>query len=151
MPYHLTDPQDLVKALDFLSLADIYRKRIIDTQYWALLRYVVDFMSAGVTVSRQHSKPAGWVPFRFPTKIQMLSSSKADRAFQTTIGLKVSKRCHMSATSSINEIIPYIRIIFENNPEIAAGLAEWFDFDEEMVEYLAGGKRQTKLIQKQMA
>jgi replication factor C large subunit len=146
VPYHFTDPHDLVKALDFLSLADIYRKRIMDIQYWALLRYVIDFMSAGVTASRQHSKPAGWVPFRFPGKIQMLSRSKADRAFQTTIGLKISKRCHMSATSSINEIIPYIRIIFENNPEMAAGLVEWFDFDDEMVDYLAGGKKQTKLI-----
>jgi hypothetical protein len=28
VPYHLTDPQDLVKALDFCALADIYRKRI---------------------------------------------------------------------------------------------------------------------------
>ncbi|MCW4035307.1 MAG: replication factor C large subunit [Candidatus Bathyarchaeota archaeon] len=145
-PYHLTDPHDLVRAMDSLALADIYRKRIRDTQYWSLLRYVIDFMSAGVTVSRQRSKSGGWIPFRFPGKIQMLSRTKGQRAFQTALGTKISKRCHIGATSSIKEVLPYLKIIFENNPEMAAGLSAWFDFDEEMIEYLAGGKRQTKKI-----
>jgi replication factor C large subunit len=145
-PYHITDPHDLVKAMDYLALADIYRKRIRDTQYWTLLKYVIDFMSSGVAVSRQRTKSSGWIPFRFPEKIRMLSRTKGERALQTDLGMKIWKRCHISATRSSKEVMPYLKIIFENNPEIAAGLSSWLDLDEEMIEYLAGNKKQTKTI-----
>jgi len=145
-PYHLTDPHDLVKAMNYLALADIYRKRIRTTQYWSLLRYVIDFMSSGVAVSRQRTKSSGWVPFRFPEKIRMLSRTKGERALQKSIGMRIRKRCHISATRSAREVMPYLKIIFENNPEMAAGLSNWLDLDEDMIEYLAGNKKQTKTI-----
>lgn len=145
-PYHLTDPHDLVKAMDYLALADIYRKRIRTTQYWSLLRYVVDFMSSGVAVARQRTKSSGWIPFRFPEKIRLLSRTKGERALQKSIGMKIRRRCHMSAVRSIKEAMPYLKIIFENNSEMAAGLSKWLDLDEDMIEYLAGNKKQTKTI-----
>ena len=150
-PYHITDPHDLVKAMDYLALADIYRKRIRDTQYWSLLRYVVDFMSSGVAVSRQRTKSSGWIPFRFPEKIRLLSRTKGERALQFAIGMKVRRKCHMSATRSAKEVLPYLKIIFENNPEMAAGLSNWLDLDEDMIEYLAGNKKQTKTIVAKLA
>jgi hypothetical protein len=64
------------------------------------------------------------------------------------IGSKVKRRCHISANRAGKEILPYLRIIFENNAEMAAGLTKWLDLDEAMIEYLAGGKRQTKAILK---
>jgi len=150
-PYHLTDPHDLVKAMDYLALADIYRKRIRTTQYWSLLRYVVDFMSSGVAVARQRTKSSGWIPFRFPEKIRLLSRTKGERALQKSIGMKIRKRCHMSAVRSIKEAMPYLKIIFENNSEMAAGLSKWLDLDEDMIEYLAGNKKQTKTILAKLA
>jgi replication factor C large subunit len=151
MPYHLTDPHDLVKAMDYLALADIYRKRIRKTQNWSLLRYVIDFMTAGVAASRQHSKSSGWIPFRFPEKIRMLSRTKGERALQFNIGMKIRRKCHISATSSIKEVMPYLKIIFQNSPEMAAGLANWLELDEDMIEYLAGNKKQTKAVIAEMA
>jgi replication factor C large subunit len=145
-PYHITDPHDLVKAMYYLALADIYRKRIRDTQYWTLLKYVIDFMSSGVAVSRQRTKSSGWIPFRFPEKIRLLSRTKGERALQKSIGMKIRKRCHISATRSSKEVMPYLKIIFENNPEMAAGLSDWLDLDEDMIEYLAGNKKRTKAI-----
>jgi replication factor C large subunit len=145
-PYHITDPHDLVKAMDYLALADIYRKRIRETQYWTLLKYVIDFMSSGVAVSRQRTKSSGWIPFRFPEKIRMLSRTKGERALQKSIGMKIWRKCHISATRSTKEVLPYLKMIFENNLEMAAGLSGWLDLDEDMIEYLAGNKRRTKKI-----
>jgi replication factor C large subunit len=145
-PYHLTDPHDLVKAMNSLSLADIYRQRIRDSQNWSLLRYVIDFMTSGVAAARCNSKSSGWIPFRFPEKIRMLSRTKKERALQTAIGLKIWKRCHISARRSAKEVIPYLKMIFKNNIEMAAGLSNWLDLDDDMIEYLAGKKKQTKSI-----
>ena len=103
-------------------------------------------MTSGVTASRQLTKTSGWIPFRFPEKIRMLSRTKGERALQFNIGLKIRKKCHLSARRSIKEVIPYLRIILQNNPETAAGLSNWLELDEEMVEYLAGNKKQTKSI-----
>jgi hypothetical protein len=34
------------------------------------------------------------------------------------------------------EFLPFLRIIFKNNSEMAAGIAKWLDLDREMVEYV---------------
>jgi hypothetical protein len=67
------------------------------------------------------------------------------------IGFKIKKRCHTSANSAAKEISPYLHIIFESNAEMAAGLTKWFDFDEAMIEYLAGTKKQMKAIMKTLS
>ncbi|MGB9958981.1 MAG: replication factor C large subunit [Candidatus Bathyarchaeales archaeon] len=146
VPAHLTDPHDLAKAMDALSLADVYRGRIRSTQDWSLVRYVIDFMTAGVAMARVNTKTSGWTPFRFPERIQMLSRSKAERAMQLEIGQKIKRRCHISANRASKEILPYLRIIFKNNVEMAAGLAKWLDLSPEMVDYLAENEEKAGAI-----
>jgi replication factor C large subunit len=146
VPEHLTDPHDLTRAMDALSIADIYRGRIRSTQDWSFMRYVIDYMSAGVAIARQNTAVHGWIPFKFPGRIQMLSRSKAERAVQLNIGHKIKRRCHVSASRASKEILPYLKIIFKNNPNMAAGIAKWLDLDVEMIEYLAESKKSTEAI-----
>ncbi len=146
MPYHLRSPEDLAKAMESLAIADLYRSRIRQTQNWKLTRYVIDFMTAGVAVAREKTKPAGFVPLRFPERIKMLSRTKRERQMQSKIGWKIKQRCHVSAVRAIREFLPYLKVIFENNVEMASGTARWLDLDEAMIEYLAGTKKQAKAI-----
>lgn len=146
VPSHLNDPRDLAKAMDALSMADVYRGRIRATQDWSFVRYVIDCMTAGVAMARQHSKSSGWVPFKFPQRIKMLSRSKAERGLQLRIGFKIKRKFHISANRAAKEILPYLRIIFKNNLEIAAKIAKWLDLDEDMIEYLAGNKKNAGVI-----
>jgi len=145
-PEHLSDPHDLVRAMDALSMADLYRGRIRSTQDWSFTRYVVDFMTAGVAIARQNTAVHGWIPFKFPGRIQMLSRSKAERAIQLNLGQKIKRRCHISANRASKEILPYLRIIFKSDPKMAAGIAKWLDLDAEMIEYLAESKKSIEAI-----
>jgi replication factor C large subunit len=149
-PAHLKEPEDLVRGMEALALADVYRGRIARTQDWKLTRYVIDFMTAGVAMAREKTGSVGWVPFRFPEKIKMLSRSRAERALEAEIGLRIKRRMHMSTRRAVKEVLPYVRVIFQSNPEWAAGLVRWFDFNEEMVEHIAQGKKYTKQIQKHL-
>jgi replication factor C large subunit len=151
VPEHLTDPRDLAQAMDALSMADVYRGRIRATQDWSMTRYVIDFMTAGVAISRQNTKASGWIPFKFPTRIQMLSRSKAQRAMQLNIGYKIKRKCHISANRASKEILPYLKIIFKNNLDMAVDIAKWLDLDPEMIEYIAGNKEKTEAIAKQLS
>ena len=150
VPYHYTDLRDLAKAMDALSMADVFRGQVRATQDWKLTRYVVDFMSAGVAMSRQYSKHGGWIPFRFPERIKWLSATRAERQIKATIGLKVKKRCHISAIRAIKEFLPYLRIIFKNDAAMAADIAKWLVLDADMVEYLAGNKKQVTAVLKKL-
>jgi replication factor C large subunit len=147
-PRHFSDPRDLARAMDALALADVYRGRIRTTLDWKLMRYQIDFMSAGVAMAREHGKPGGWIPFQFPGRIRSLSRSRKERALQSAIGMKIRGKCHISARRSVKEMLPYLKIIFENNVKMASGLTKWLDLDEKMVEYLAGNKRRVKAIMK---
>jgi replication factor C large subunit len=148
VPLHLTDPRDLARAMNALSIADLYRGRIRSTQDWSLTRYVIDYMTAGIAIARQNTAVHGWIPFKFPERIQMLSRSKAERAMKLNIGYKIKRRCHISANRASKEILPYLKIIFKNNPNMAAGIAKWLDLDVEMVEYLAESKKSAEAIAK---
>jgi len=145
-PYHFNVPSELAEAMEALAMADLYRGRVRRTQNWKLTRYVIDFMTAGVAMARDKSKPSGWIPFRFPQRIKTLSTSRAERAKKKEIGKKIKQRMHISTTIAQKDVLPYLGIIFENNPQMAAGLADWFNFDEDEVSYIAGGKRQAKAI-----
>jgi replication factor C large subunit len=145
VPLHFTDPHDLAQAMDALSRADVFRGRIRSTQNWGYLRYVIDYMTAGVAMARQNSKPV-WVPFKFPGRIQSLSRTKMERALQLSICKKIKTKCHISAKRSIREFLPYIRIIFKNDLQEAAGIAKWLDLNEEMIENLAGTRENAEKI-----
>ncbi len=139
-PHHLQDPHELAQGMDALAIADLYRGRIRSTQNWKFMRYVIDFMTAGITVSKE--EPAkGWTPFKFPERIKWLSRTRKDRKMRSSIGMKIGRKCHLSSSAAVREVLPFLRIIFESNTEIATGLAEWFDLDEAMVAYLAESQR----------
>jgi replication factor C large subunit len=146
VPAHFTDPHDLAQAMDALSMADVYRGRIRSTRDWSFTRYVIDYMTAGVAMARQNSKIHGWTPFKFPSRIMMLSRSKAERAMQSRIGFKIRRKCHISAARASKEVLPYLKIIFKNNTNMAAGIAKWLNLDADMVAYLVGNKEKAKTI-----
>jgi len=148
VPAHFADPSDLAKAMNALSIADLYRGRIRSTQDWSFTRYVIDYMTAGVAMARQSTKTHGWIPFKFPERIQMLSRSKAERTMQLSIGYKIKRKCHISANKASKEILPYLKIIFKNDVNMAAGIAKWLDLDKEMVDYLAESKKNAEAIAK---
>ena len=119
VPYHFNVPSELAEAMEALAQADLYKGRIRRTQDWKLTRYVIDFMTAGVAMARVKSRPSGWVPFRFPQRIMALSASRADRAMKKQIGGKIKRRMHVSVAVAQKDVIPYLVVIFESNPQMA--------------------------------
>ena len=57
----------------------------------------------------------------------------------------------MSAHRASKEVLPYLRLIFKNNVEMAAGLAKWLDLEREMIEYLAGDEEKAEAIVKSLS
>ena len=147
VPRQLRHPRDLATAMEALAQADLYRGRIRSTQNWKLTRYVIDLMTAGVAMAREKTRPS-WVAFQFPGRIRMLSRTKRERQLRSQIGMKIRRRCHISSVRAVKEVLPYLRVIFENDAEMAAGIAKWLDLDKAMIECVVGDARRARGIVK---
>ncbi len=98
--------KDLKNGLDFLSLADIFRRRIIKRQDWILLRYYADFISIGIALAKKETYYK-YVPYGFPTFISKMSMMKPKKK---ELGEKIGKlqeKMHCSRRI-IKEELPYL-------------------------------------------
>jgi len=149
IPFHMDDVVELAKAFDALSQADVFLGRIKREQNWKLLPYALELMSAGVSLARDKSK-FRFVKYTFPTWLKEMKVTKGRRDLQKSIGEKIKKRCHTSVVRAINEFLPFIRVIFKNNPEMGAKLAKWFRFNEEEIAFIVGTDKASKEIIKML-
>lgn len=58
IPLEYKKPEELVRAYDALSKADIFRSRIMRRQHWRFLVYQNDLMTAGISLARLDKKPS---------------------------------------------------------------------------------------------
>jgi len=99
---------DLRNALEFLSLADIVRKRIAKRQDWSLFRYYMDFISVGIALAKKETYRK-YVKYGFPTYISKMSIIKAKRKELNEKIEKLQEIMHCSKRI-IKEELPYLKI-----------------------------------------
>ena len=139
IPYQLTDPEDLWRAYESLSRADQYFGRIRKSGSWDLLAYVFDLMGPGVALARKKTRYK-WVKYNFPQKILLMSKTKQVREIRGALARHIASRILTSSAVVKSDVLPYLKVIFENNPLYAARLAIGLELTENMIKYLAGPK-----------
>ena len=135
LPQQLSDPFDLSNAMEALAKAELFLSRAKKTQAWQLLSYAMDLMTSGVAMSRKRTKPA-WIPMKFPQRIAFMSRTMRERAKLRQLGNKIGKKCHASSQDSVKNYIPYLKIIFKHNEEMAFSIERWLELEDEMITYL---------------
>ncbi|MEL9929383.1 MAG: replication factor C large subunit [Sulfolobales archaeon] len=158
LPNQIQDPEDLWRAYESLSKATVYLSRIIRSGDWDLLSYALDLMGPGVAFSIKNNEKDRWrwVKYDFPERIRELSRTKESREILNSIASLIASREHVSRARAKTEIIPYLRVIFRNNPDHAAKLVLGLGLTDSMVKFLAGDKsseilRKVKEIQKKIS
>jgi len=139
IPNQLTDPEDLWRAYESLSRADVYLGRIKRTQNWDLLSYVFDFMGPGVALARKASK-FRFARYNFPQKILLLAKTKRQREIRDAIAKVIAGSLHISTHIAKRDVIPFLHVIFNNNPKYAARIALGLNLTEEMIKFLSPTK-----------
>ena len=131
-PHQLSNIEDLNDALNALSRADIYFRRVRTFQAWKLLKYAFDQMTAGVAMAMKKS-PRRWVSFKFPQRISVMSRTRRTRRLRKELGLKLGATLHMGADAVVRDVLPYLRIMFANDDAAATKLMDGFDLDETLI------------------
>ncbi len=102
------DPEEIADALDALSTADIFWKRIRETGNWRFLVYMIDFMTGGVSVAKK-KKYVRPVNYQYPTMIATLGRTKMFRKERDEHLSGLSEKLHCSRKKVVTEFLPYIK------------------------------------------
>ncbi len=139
LPRQVSDPEDLWRAYDHLSKADVYMGRIVKTGSWDLLSYAVELMSAGVSLSIINDVKGKyrWVKYNFPQKVLIAAKTKETRQLRDELAEVVGRHLNASKAKVKSDVLPYLKIIFNVNAEAAARLALGLNLTENMVRYLS--------------
>ncbi len=139
IPKYYSDPEEMWRAFEALSRADVYLGRIKKSGSWDLLSYVFDMAGPGVTFSRKRYR-FKFAKFQFPQKIAKLARTKHTREVREGIAKALSRRLLTSRARIKSDVIPFLHVIFMHNPQYAARIALGYDLTDEMIKLLAGPK-----------
>ncbi|MFB6295030.1 MAG: hypothetical protein ABEI97_04685, partial [Candidatus Nanohaloarchaea archaeon] len=134
LPREYTNPGDLADAYRQFGAADVFRGRMEQRQDWALLKYVYDFATVGVALSKEE-KYSGWTKYSYPSSIRRMGQSRAARNRRDSIGRKVGEELHLSA-STATDFIPFLQHLFRGEEELRDTLVRRIGLEEKEVEYI---------------
>lgn len=134
IPREYKKKEDIARAYDYLSKADIFLGRVHKRQYYGLWRYASALMTAGVALAKEE-KYRGFFSYVRPTVFTKLTKSKAKRNIMNKILHKISSKTH-TTTKRAREDLLYLIFILNNNPEVGAELVEFYELTKDEVENL---------------
>ncbi len=111
IPNEYEKPEEIALAYDRLSRADVFRGRIMHNQAWGLMAFSNELMTYGVA-SAKKEKYAKFTRYTPPKILQLLGSTKMQRAEMKSIAALIGKKIHCSRKRA-REQFPYFSIILK--------------------------------------
>ncbi len=137
LPLRYADPDELAKAYELISEADVTRGRI-GAENWQLLKYFYNTLSKAAAINPKSAKP-----FKFitpPIRIITLFWTKGKRTTLEGICGKIGKRCHVSRRTAKEEFVPFIKVILARQ-KASAEIFSWLELEPEETDFLANMNR----------
>jgi len=135
LPIEYQKPEDLARAYNYLSKADVFKGRIRRWQHWRFLVYVNALISAGVAVAKDE-KYKGFTSYKPTTRILKLWRANMKYQKRKSIASKIAEKTHTSSKRALQDTLPYLSLIFKKNKELSSKLVQEFEFDKDEIEWL---------------
>ena len=123
--------EELAKAYDALSRADVFKGRIYRQQHWRFLVYEYFFLGAGVAAAKKYNR-SGFTAYKKPSRVLKIWLKNQRDEKKKTICQKYARLCHISVRKALREFL-LVRLILKN-PTIQ----EQLKLSEEEIFYLQG-------------
>ena len=125
-----TNKNELKKAYENLSNADLYFGRARRTRNYGYWKYATDFMGIGVSASKKETYKK-FTPIRSPTVFTLMGRNRGKRNLRDNIADKMSEKMHISNTVAIS-MFPYLEIIFKND-ELAWEISDFLGLETDEI------------------
>jgi len=104
--------EELQKAFEALSKADVFRGRIHRQQHWRFMVYEYFFLGAGIASAKKFNK-TGWTAYRKPSRILKIWLQKQRAEKKKSISQKYALYTHISSKQTMKDFL-LLRIILKN-------------------------------------
>ena len=138
LPIEYKHRDDLARAYEYLSRADVFLGRVWRRQYYGLWGYATELMTGGVAIAKKHEY-RGFTAYHFPKWLRSMARSKQYRHLRMNLAKKLGKFIHCSSKKAY-ELLPMFANLFKSNDDLAARLAAKLDLNEEELSLLVGEK-----------
>jgi replication factor C large subunit len=137
------DPEETVRAYEFLANADRWLGRVRATQDYSYWRYVTDNVAAGVAASKDETR-GGWT--QYGGRPQMWPSSDAT---MDEICRKIADAEGTSIETARREILPFLSAAVHHcKPrELTVAVTAAFEFDETELSAISGSGESTNKVE----
>ncbi len=135
LPKEYTKPDELYRAYDCLSRADVFNGRIKRWQHWRFLVYMNDLITAGIALSKKEKYPAA-VQYKPTTRIFKLWMAKQKYMKRKDIAARIAHHTHCSTKEATQQIVPYFKVIFSKDRKMADEISKELDLDKEQIEWM---------------
>ena len=135
LPREYTNPEDLAKAYDKLSKADVFNRRIKRWQHYRFLVYINALITAGIAVSKKE-KYKTHVEYEPTGKLLKLWWAKQKSMKKKAIAEKIAERIHTSKKEALKDTLPYLQVAFKKNKEFREKLTDELDLSREEAEWM---------------
>ena len=106
-------PEEIARAFDILSKADLFRVRTSFRQNWRLKGYMIDLMTGGVALSKKEMYRK-FTRYQYPSNIIALGRTKGSRKEMRELLSKLSGQLHCSSRKLRAQYLPFLRIMIKN-------------------------------------
>ena len=134
MPLEYKKPEELAKAYESLSKADVFRGRISRWQYWRFLVYMNALLTVGVALAKEE-KYRGYTKFQRGRRILNMWIWNRKNMLKKSIASKLAAHTHCSTAYAFQEVVDFLRVMYSNS-EWASKLEEELELDEKEIEWL---------------
>jgi len=139
-------PTELFNVYELIAEADFYLQKCYITQNWTFLKYFFTIISS---VGLVKDSPYRHTKFSFPSYWSLMGRLRGKKASMKQLVKKSIYKLHCSDRVFEKDIFPYLRIIFNTDPKMAAGISVWLQYDEDDINYLT--QKSTKLTKQIMS
>jgi len=107
-------PEEIAKAFESLSKADLFRSWVSSRQNWKLKGYMIDLMTAGIATAKKDMYRK-FTRYQYPDKLAILGGTKLERKAMGELLKKLSKEFHCSTRKVRKEFLPFLKIMVKNS------------------------------------
>lgn len=101
---------EIAKAYEMLSRADLFMQRVKKRQDWKFEKYMIDLMTAGVALSKKEMYRK-FSRYQYPDRMIFLGRSKVERKEDKERLMELSKQFHCSTKKIREEFLPFLKLI----------------------------------------
>jgi replication factor C large subunit len=121
--------EELFKAYEALSLADVFRGRIHRQQHWRFLAYQNILLSAGISAAKKQAK-TGFTSYKKPTRILKIWLANQKNAKKKSIAAKLAPKLHIGKKQAFKDL--YVLRAVKDKDELGKELR----LENEEIDYL---------------